>query len=222
MKVLFVTLAAVISAVSVVACGSDTPSTATSAPAAVRTSTSVPKATTSVVRRMLQAGDKPAAPSGALDTSKSYTATFKTEKGDFKVELFDDQAPLTVENFVNLARIGYYDNTTFHRVLSEFMAQGGDPTATGSGGPGYRFKDEFAESLTFDAAGILAMANSGPATNGSQFFITFAPTPWLNNAHTIFGKVTEGTEVAMAIELRDPGTATKPGQKLLTVLIEEK
>ena len=171
---------------------------------------------------MLQKGDKPQPPQGALDTSKTYIAHFKTDGGNFDVELFDDKAPLTVENFVNLARIGYYDGTMFHRVLEGFMAQGGDPTGTGTGGPGYRFKDEFHPTLTFDGPGILAMANSGPATNGSQFFITFVPTPHLNNVHTIFGKVTSGLDVALKIKLRDPAPNAPPGQKILTIEIEEK
>lgn len=157
-----------------------------------------------------------------IDPTKLYLATFKTAKGDIKIQLFADKAPMTVNNFIFLAREGFYDNTTFHRVLQDFMAQGGDPTGTGSGGPGYQFEDEFHPDLTFTEAGLLAMANSGPGTNGSQFFITYAPTDWLNFKHTIFGKVVEGMEVALSITLRDPGTnPTTPGDTLLTITIEE-
>jgi cyclophilin family peptidyl-prolyl cis-trans isomerase len=163
-----------------------------------------------------------AAPEMIIDPSKYYYATFKTERGDIKVQLFADRAPITVNNFVFLAREGYYNNTVFHRVLQDFMAQGGDPTGTGMGGPGYTFQDEFDPSLTFDRAGLLAMANSGPATNGSQFFLTFAPTDWLNNRHTIFGEVVEGMDILNQITLRDPEQgADTPGDTLYTVLIEE-
>ena len=141
----------------------------------------------------------------SIDTSKQYLATFQMANGgEFVVQLFDDQAPKTVNNFVFLARDGFYDGTTFHRVLDGFMAQGGDPTGTGMGGPGYQFEDEFSPELTFDRAGLLAMANSGPNTNGSQFFITYGPTPHLNNLHTIFGEVIEGMDVVSAITRRDP------------------
>ena len=167
-------------------------------------------------------GDSPAPPAGVLDTGKSYTATFKTEKGDFTVELFDDEAPLTVENFINLARIGYYDGTTFHRVLEDFMAQGGDPTGTGGGGPGYRFKDEFSPDRRHDGPGVLSMANAGANTNGSQFFITFEATPHLDDVHSVFGKVIEGMDVVSSISLRDPTTATEPGDEIVTIEITEK
>ncbi|HSK65684.1 MAG TPA: peptidylprolyl isomerase, partial [Anaerolineales bacterium] len=131
-------------------------------------------------------------------------ATFKLANGgEFVVQLFPAEAPVTVNNFVFLAREGYYDGTTFHRVLEGFMAQGGDPTGTGLGGPGYAFEDEFS-SLTFDRAGLLAMANSGPNTNGSQFFITYGPTPHLNGRHTIFGEVIEGMDVVNSLTRRDP------------------
>ena len=143
--------------------------------------------------------DRLAPPSGALDTTKTYTATFKTEKGDIVVELYADRAPRTVENFVNLARAGFYDGTTFHRVISGFMAQGGDPTGTGTGGPGYQFADEFHPTLRHDAAGILSMANAGPGTNGSQFFLTYGPTPHLDDRHSVFGRVTSGMDVLQAI-----------------------
>jgi cyclophilin family peptidyl-prolyl cis-trans isomerase len=143
-------------------------------------------------------------PTMQIDPSKSYDAVFKTEIGDFTVRLFPEQAPATVNNFVFLARQGYYDNTTFHRVLPGFMAQGGDPTGTGGGGPGYSFDDEFHPELQFDKPGLLAMANRGPNTNGGQFFITYAPTTHLNGLHTIFGEVVDGAEVLSRLRPRDP------------------
>ena len=146
-----------------------------------------------------------AAPAMSIDVTRQYIATFKMENGgEFKVQLFDDQAPITVNNFVSLARQGFYNGTTFHRVLEGFMAQGGDPTGTGMGGPGYQFEDEFSPDLTFDRPGLLAMANSGPNTNGSQFFITYDATPHLNNLHTIFGEVIEGMDVVNNITRRNP------------------
>lgn len=163
-----------------------------------------------------------APPEMAINPEVIYLATFQTEKGDIKVELFADRAPKTVNNFVFLAREGFYDGTTFHRVLSNFMAQGGDPTGTGTGGPGYRFEDEFDPNLRFDEAGYLAMANAGPNTNGSQFFITFVPTPHLTGRHTIFGKVVEGMDVALSLTLRDPqANPDFPGDLLVTIEIEE-
>ncbi|MGI8830831.1 MAG: peptidylprolyl isomerase [Candidatus Limnocylindria bacterium] len=164
--------------------------------------------------------DQHAPPSGALDTTKSYSARFKTERGDIVVELHADKVPLTVENFVNLARSGFYDGTTFHRVISDFMAQGGDPTGTGSGGPGYQFGDEFHPSLRHDGAGILSMANAGPGTNGSQFFLTFGPTPHLDDKHSVFGKVTDGMDVLRSIRERDPRDR-EPGDKIETIEITE-
>ncbi|MEM7031194.1 MAG: peptidylprolyl isomerase [Chloroflexota bacterium] len=160
-------------------------------------------------------------PEMVIDPQKSYQAIFKTSKGDITIELFADKAPKTVNNLVFLAKDGFYDNTTFHRVIGGFMAQGGDPTGTGRGGPGYRFEDEFDSSLTFDAQGILAMANAGPGTNGSQFFITYGPTPHLNNNHTIYGKVTDGMDVALSLRERDPMRDPNPGDELITVEIIE-
>ncbi len=119
----------------------------------------------------------------------SLTATIQTTKGDINLTLFPDKAPLTVLNFVNLAKKGFYDGLKFHRVIPDFMIQGGCPLGTGTGGPGYRFKDEFSKDLRHDKPGMLSMANSGPNTNGSQFFITHVPTPWLDGKHTIFGAV---------------------------------
>jgi cyclophilin family peptidyl-prolyl cis-trans isomerase len=165
--------------------------------------------------------ESPQPPSGALDTTKSYTATFKTQRGDFTVELYADRAPRTVENFVNLARAGFYDGTTFHRVINGFMAQGGDPTGTGTGGPGYQFADEFHPSLRHDGAGVLSMANAGPGTNGSQFFITYGPTPHLDDRHSVFGKVTDGMDVVLSIRERDPQRDREPGDRIETIEISE-
>jgi cyclophilin family peptidyl-prolyl cis-trans isomerase len=145
-----------------------------------------------------------AAPPMSIDVNREYLATFKlAQGGEFVVQLFPEQAPITVNNFVFLAREGFYDETTFHRVLEGFMAQGGDPTGTGMGGPGYQFEDEFSD-LSFDRPGLLAMANSGPNTNGSQFFITFVPTPHLDGRHTIFGEVIDGMDVVESLTRRDP------------------
>ncbi len=156
-----------------------------------------------------------APPEMMIDPDAYYYATLRTEKGDIKVQLFADRAPNTVNNFVFLAREGFYDNTTFHRVIDGFMAQAGDPAATGAGGPGYLFEDEFFPGLEFDQSGLLAMANRGPGTNGSQFFITFSPTEWLNGGHTIFGKVIEGEDVLADITRIDPqidaGLHRRPG-----------
>jgi cyclophilin family peptidyl-prolyl cis-trans isomerase len=152
-----------------------------------------------------------AAPAMVIDAAKKYEAVIRTAKGDMRIRLFAAEAPKTVNNFVYLANQGFYDGTIFHRVLSGFMAQGGDPTGTGRGGPGYRFEDETANGLTFDRAGLLAMANAGPNTNGSQFFITFVPTPHLNGAHTIFGELIEGQDILSSISLVQPGGRTASG-----------
>jgi cyclophilin family peptidyl-prolyl cis-trans isomerase len=165
--------------------------------------------------------DRPSAPSGDLDTSKAYRARFKTQRGEFVVQLHGDKAPMTVENFVNLARSGFYDGTTFHRVIPGFMAQGGDPTGTGRGGPGYSFRDEFVPSLRHDGPGVLSMANAGPNTNGSQFFITFGPTPHLDGRHSVFGRVVEGMEVVNSLRERDPDRDPNPGDTIETIEIEE-
>ena len=162
------------------------------------------------------------APEYTIDIKKKYTAIFKTEVGDITVQLFADKVPATVNNFVFLAREGYYNDTTFHRVIADFMAQGGDPTGTGMGGPGYQFKDEFHPSLKHDGPGVLSMANAGPNTNGSQFFITHVATPWLDNKHSVFGKVTAGLDVLLAIPERDPQRAKAPGVKLNMVEIIEE
>jgi cyclophilin family peptidyl-prolyl cis-trans isomerase len=160
-------------------------------------------------------------PAMSIDQEAIYIATLKTEKGDINVELFADRAPVTVNNFVFLAEQGFYDDTTFHRVLTNFMAQGGDPTGTGAGGPGYVFEDEFHPSLRFEEVGFLAMANGGPNTNGSQFFINTVPTPHLTGLHTIFGKVVEGLDVVLSLSLRDPqANPESVGDRLNTVEIE--
>ena len=152
-----------------------------------------------------------APPPMVIDPAKRYTATISTDSGDIVVELFADKAPHTVNNFVFLAREGYYDGVTFHRVIKGFMAQGGDPTGTGRGGPGYKFADEFHPALRHDQPGILSMANAGPGTNGSQFFITYVATPHLDGKHTVFGRVIEGMDVVEAIPERDPQRAREPG-----------
>jgi cyclophilin family peptidyl-prolyl cis-trans isomerase len=144
-------------------------------------------------------------PDMVIDTNRDYEALLKTEKGDIRLSLFPDQAPLTANNFVFLARQGFYDGLTFHRVIEDFMAQGGDPTGQGAGGPGYQFADETDNNLRFDRPGLLAMANSGPNTNGSQFFITYVPTPHLDGLHTIFGELIEGEEVLNSLSLVQPG-----------------
>ena len=154
------------------------------------------------------------------DDKQKLFANIKTSMGDIGIELFPDEAPKTVENFVELAKKEYYKGVIFHRVIENFMIQGGDPTGTGRGGEsawGGKFKDEFSPKLTFDKAGILAMANAGPGTNGSQFFITLAPTTWLNNNHTIFGKVVNGIEVVNAIGK----TKTKNDRPVVDVVINE-
>lgn len=167
-------------------------------------------------------GKYKAPPPMTIDTKKVYYATFKTSQGDIKVQLFADRTPNTVNNFVFLAREGFYNNTTFHHVLENYMAQGGDPTATDGGGPGYIFDDEFGEGLVFDRPGMLAMANAGPNKNGSQFFITMSPQPSLNGRNTIFGEVVAGLDVVSKLKLRDPGKAPDfLGDALTSVEIEE-
>lgn len=131
--------------------------------------------------------------------SENRKIKFTTNRGVFVAEMFEDKAPLTTKNFIELVEKGFYDGIIFHRVIDGFMIQGGDPTGTGMGGPGYKIKDEFGEGLKHDDEGILSMANAGPNTGGSQFFITLAPTPWLNGHHAIFGKVVEGMDVVRLI-----------------------
>jgi len=151
-----------------------------------------------------------APPAMQIDTSKSYTAIIETEKGNLVLELFAADVPVTVNNFVFLAREGFYDNTTFHRVIEGFMAQGGDPTGTGTGGPGYKFKDEFTSHS--HVTGALSMANAGPNTNGSQFFICYSPQHHLDGVHSVFGQLTEGMDVLLKI---------KNGDVIKRIVIEE-
>lgn len=132
----------------------------------------------------------------------SLTATFKTSKGSIRVRLFPEHAPLTVANFVNLSKRGYYDGLSFHRVIADFMIQGGCPLGTGTGGPGYKFEDECVPALRHDAPGRLSMANAGPRTNGSQFFITHVATPWLDGKHTIFGQTVDATDQSVVDAIR--------------------
>jgi peptidyl-prolyl cis-trans isomerase B (cyclophilin B) len=180
-----------------------TTATASSTASTSATSTSTPK---------IMQWSKP--PEMQIDKNKQYVATLKTNRGDLVLELFTADAPMTANNFVFLIRQGFYDNTIFHRVIAGFMAQGGDPTATGRGGPGYKFADEFS-SRTHET-GTLSMANSGPNTNGSQFFITYAPQPHLNGVHSVFGKLQDlkkGMDVLLKI---------KQGDKLIKAIVEEK
>ena len=160
-------------------------------------------------------------PEMQIDPKKKYKAHMETDNGTMVIELFADKAPKTVNNFVFLAREGFYDGVKFHRVISNFMAQGGDPTGTGSGGPGYKFADEFHPSLRHSKRGILSMANAGANTNGSQFFITHGPTPHLDDRHAVFGQVVEGVDVLMSIPDRDPRNANAPAVTIKRVTIEE-
>ena len=160
-------------------------------------------------------------PAMQIDPKKKYKARVETDKGTMVIDLFADRTPKTVNNFVFLSREGYYDGVIFHRVIANFMVQGGDPSGTGMGGPGYKFGDEFDPSLKHDKQGILSMANAGPGTNGSQFFITHGPTPHLNNKHSVFGQVVEGLDVLMSIPPRDPNNRNAPAVKIISVTIEE-
>jgi peptidyl-prolyl cis-trans isomerase B (cyclophilin B) len=150
-------------------------------------------------------------PAMTIDTNKSYTATIETSRGRIVCELFTKDAPNTVNNFVFLAREGFYDGTTFHRVIENFMIQGGDPTGSGRGGPGYKFQDE--TNARKHERGTLSMANAGPNTNGSQFFITHVPTPWLDGKHTVFGRVQEGQDIVDKVQ---------QGDTISSVRVEEK
>lgn len=160
-------------------------------------------------------------PEMVIDPEKDYKAIIHTENGDIKINLFEQKVPKTVNNFVFLSKEGFYDDTIFHRVIMNFMAQAGDPTGTGSGGPGYQFKDEFDSDLKHNKPGILSMANAGPNTNGSQFFITHVPTPWLDGKHAVFGEVEDGMDVVFSIPPRDPINPEYPGVKIVSVEIIE-
>ena len=153
-----------------------------------------------------------APPAMEIDTDQTYRATMATSRGDVVLELYPEHAPKTVNNFVFLARQGFYDGVTFHRVIPQFMVQGGDPTGTGTGGPGYKFEDEFSGNPLKHEAKVISMANAGPNTNGSQFFITHTPQPHLDGRHTVFGRVVEGHEVVDEI---------RQGDSIRSVTIEE-
>ena len=158
-------------------------------------------------------------PEMSIDLEKDYKAILHTENGDIKINLFEKKVPMTVNNFVFLSKQGFYDNTFFHRVILNFMVQGGDPTGTGSGGPGFQFDDEFDQDLKHNKPGIVSMANAGANTNGSQFFITHVPTPWLDGKHSVFGEVEEGMEVVYAIPARDPAEQDAPAITIESVEI---
>jgi peptidyl-prolyl cis-trans isomerase B (cyclophilin B) len=151
-------------------------------------------------------------PAMQIDPAKTYRVNMETDKGTIVLELYPEHAPKTVNNFVFLAREGFYDQLLFHRVIGDFMVQGGDPTGTGSGGPGYRFEDEVRGNPLKHETGVISMANAGPNTNGSQFFITHSPQPHLNGRHTVFGKVVDGQDVVDSIE---------QGDRMLSVEVEE-
>lgn len=162
-------------------------------------------------------------PEMSIDPHRQYLARLQTEKGEIVIELYADKAPLTVNSFIFLARQGWYDGVTFHRVISGFVAQAGDPSGTGAGGPGYLFRNEISPSLKFDQPGMVGMANSGPGTNGSQFFITFSAQPSLDGAYTIFGRVISGMDALQKLTPRDPGSdaVLADGDLILRVVIEE-
>ena len=159
-------------------------------------------------------------PKMTIDEQNEYTAVIETDLGNIVLRLFANESPITVNNFVFLTQEGYYDGVMFHRVIHDFMVQGGDPTGTGSGGPGYMFEDEVDNGLKFDKPGLLAMANAGPGTNGSQFFITQVPTPHLTGNHTIFGEVIEGMDTVFAIPERNPQRAQDSGVIMRKVTIK--
>ncbi len=226
--ILMATIAIAMSSAILFACSSDEPKADPAAPSkSLAESTAAPAAakTDSTAESAESDGPKQwgSPPPLTIDQNKKYTAVFELEKGaEFEIELYADKVPNTVNNFVFLSREGYYNGVTFHRVIPNFMAQSGDPTGTGRGGPGYRFADEFHPDLRHDSPGILSMANAGENTNGSQFFITFVPTPSLDDGHAVFGKVTKGMDVVNAISLRDPSTATTPGDVISTIRIVEE
>jgi cyclophilin family peptidyl-prolyl cis-trans isomerase len=173
---------------------------------------------------LLESQQYTSCPPITIDTTKQYIATIETEKGDIVLELYALEAPLAVNSFVFLARNGWFDGVTFHRVIEDFMAQAGDPTGTGFGGPGYAFDNEISDNLKFDKPGVLAMANAGAGSNGSQFFITYSPQPRLDGDFTIFGGLIDGMDVLKSLTPRNPSedVTLPPGDKILNITIEEK
>lgn len=226
-KVGFIALAS-LAVLATAACGSDGDD---SSPAVAPAPTAV-SATTAAA----PSGSGP--PAMTIDVTKQYTAVIVTDKGEIRIRLFAAEVPITVNNFVHLARTGFYDGITFHRVIPGFMAQTGDPTGTGTGGPGYQFADEFHPDLRHDGPGVVSMANSGPNTNGSQFFITYIETLNLDglnpdgsakdcanrqvSCHAVFGKVIEGMDVVDSITPRDPQRASTIGDVIRTIRIIEE
>ena len=172
----------------------------------------------------LQDRQYPECPPMTIDAKKLYTATIKTDTGDIVIQLFPDKAPMAVNSFVFLAQHNWFDNTIFHRVIPGFIAQAGDPSGSGYGGPGYAFSNEITATSRFDKPGLVGMASAGPNSNGSQFFITFAPAPDLDGQYTIFGQVIQGLDIAEKLNARDPGLAgaLPEASKILTVTIVEK
>ena len=163
-------------------------------------------------------------PAMTIDPTRQYTASLHTEKGDILIELYADKAPMAVNSFIFLARNGWFDGVTFHRVIPGFVAQAGDPSGTGYGTPGYAFKNEISPELNFDSAGVVGMANAGADSNGSQFFITYSAQPKLDGSYTVFGRVIQGMDVAANLTPRDPSKSGElpPGDKILSVTIDEK
>jgi peptidylprolyl isomerase len=200
----------------------DTFAQETAAPAP--TAAAGPTAATSSGDVASRNGKYTAPPPMAIDPSKQYNATITTPRGDIVIRLRPDLAPETVNNFVFLAREGFYDGTTWHRVLPNFMAQGGDPSGTGAGGPGYTIKDEYTPETKFDRPGLVAMARtSAPNSAGSQFFITTGAAPWLDGQYTLFGEVTEGQDIVQGIPLRDPQqNPTTPGEQIVKITIDDE
>jgi peptidylprolyl isomerase len=200
----------------------DTFAQETAAPAP--TAAAGPTAATSSGDVASRNGKYTAPPPMAIDPSKQYNATITTPRGDIVIRLRPDLAPETVNNFVFLAREGFYDGTTWHRVLPNFMAQGGDPSGTGAGGPGYTIKDEYTPETKFDRPGLVAMARtSAPNSAGSQFFITTGAAPWLDGQYTLFGEVTEGQDIVQGIPLRDPEqNPTAPGEQIVKITIDDE
>jgi cyclophilin family peptidyl-prolyl cis-trans isomerase len=220
MKSWVLLVVALLLAVGLVACGGDGDEEAGLTPE--------PQAEGEQMSKMAQCertGEKSFAgpPEMIIDPERTYVATIETEKGDIVLELFAKDTPITTNNFVFLSCKGYYDGLTFHRVIPGFMAQGGDPTGTGAGGPGYAIPDE-PDAMSFDVPGLLSMAKAGPNTTGSQFFITYSPTPNLDPDFTVFGRVTEGMDVLEQVTPRDPSRAGQPesGDKIVSITIEER